>query len=73
MSEIVTTVLLMRDKEDENFVHLYYPGKSRSNYLCCIHTDNLYDLFGAFNHTELMNILKPGVMVPYTLGLTLQS
>jgi hypothetical protein len=68
--EYVSNVLLKKDDNDANFIHLYIPG---NYYLCSLHIDSLYDLFGEYNQKEIKNLLANGGLVPFTLGLQLQS
>lgn len=70
--EYTTSIILSKDKEDTNFIHLYFPGKSINYYICSMHTDAFYDLFGKDDHTEIMETLNRGP-ASYTLGLQLKS
>lgn len=71
--EYVSTVLLKKDDNDVNFVHLYIPGTASNYYLCSLHIDSLYDLFGEHNCEEIKNLLANGRTASFTLGLQLQS
>ena len=71
--EYVSNVMLKKDNEDRNFVHLYIPTETSNYYLCSLHIDSLYDLFGEYNCKEIKNLLANGGFVPFTLGLQLQS
>lgn len=73
MSEYVSSVLLKQDNVDNDFIHVYYPGKVRHHYLYTLHFDNMWDLFGEHNYSELKELLKQGNVVPFTISLTLQS
>ena len=69
----ISTVLLKKDDNDNNFVHLYLPGKTSNYYLCSLHIDSFYDLFGEYNQKEIKNLLQNSGLVPFTIGLQLQS
>lgn len=71
--EYVSTILLKKDDNDANFVHLYIPGVASNYYLCSLHIDSLYDLFGEYNCKEIKNLIANGEFVPFALGLQLQS
>jgi len=68
-----STVLLKKDNEDKNFIHLYLPTETSNCYLCSLHIDSLYDLFGQHNCEEIKNLLTNGRTPSFTLGLQLQS
>ena len=71
--EYLSTVLLKKDNEDKNFIHLYLPTETLNYYLCSLHIDSLYDLFGQHNCEEIKNLLANGRTPSFTLGLQLQS
>lgn len=69
----LSTVGLLCDREDKNFIHVYAIGEDSNFYLFSLHIDNLHDLFGQYNAKEIEAVLVKGKLTPFTFGLQLQS